>query len=215
MSDSQTWQNFESAEDVREMADVTSNASVAMQSQYAHAPRMNAVGKILQDEIDATDQLEDIAVQVADVETAKGVFLDWWGKRIGIDRYIKVKDDYVRFDDDYFRFLLLYRAVCNVSDSTCATMNRMLSQLTDTKVFAVDYQNMQIQSIVIVGSISDLQATVLQEYGLLNRPAGVLTNFLIIYPDEKIFGFEGADLLPFDQGVFNPGRTISGDKSSP
>lgn len=209
MSDSQTWQNFESAEDVREMADVTSNASVAMQSQYAHAPRMNAVGKILQDEIDATDQLEEIAGQVADVETAKGVFLDWWGKRIGIDRYIKVKDDYVRFDDDYFRFLLLYRAVCNVSDSTCATMNRMLSLLTSTRVFCVDYGDMSLNSVVIIGSITEIQAQILQTYGLLNRPAGVMTNFLIIYPDEQIFGFEGSDLLPFDQGVFNPGRTIN------
>ena len=209
MSDSQTWQNFESAEDVREMADVTSSASVAMQSQYAHAPRMNAVGKILQDEIDATDQLEEIAGQVADVETAKGVFLDWWGKRIGIDRYIKVKDDYVRFDDDYFRFLLLYRAVCNVSDSTCATMNRMLSLLTSTRVFCVDYGDMSLNSVVIIGSITEIQAQILQTYGLLNRPAGVMTNFLIIYPDEQIFGFEGSDLLPFDQGVFNPGRTIN------
>ncbi len=209
MSDSQTWQNFESAEDVREMADVTSNASVAMQSQYAHAPRMNAVGKILQDEIDATDQLDDIAVQVADVETAKGVFLDWWGKRIGIDRYIKVKDDYVRFDDDYFRFLLLYRAVCNVSDSACATMNRMLSLLTSTRVFVVDYGDMSLNSVVIIGSVTEIQAQILQTYGLLNRPAGVMTNFLIIYPDEQIFGFEGSDLLPFDQGVFNPGRTIN------
>lgn len=209
MSDSQTWQNFESAEDVREMADVTSNASVAMQSQYAHAPRMNAVGKILQDEIDATNQLDDIAVQVADVETAKGVFLDWWGKRIGIDRDIKVKDDYVRFDDDYFRFLLLYRAGCNVSDSTCATMNRMLSLLTSTRVFVVDYGDMSLNSVVIIGSITEIQAQILQTYGLLNRPAGVMTNFLIIYPDEQIFGFEGSDLLPFDQGVFNPGRTIN------
>lgn len=209
MSDSQTWQNFESAEDVREMADVTSSASVAMQSQYAHATRMNAVGKILQDEIDATDQLEEIAGQVADVETAKGVFLDWWGKRIGIDRYIKVKDDYVRFDDDYFRFLLLYRAVCNVSDSTCATMNRMLSLLTSTRVFVVDYGDMSLNSVVIIGSITEIQAQILQTYGLLNRPAGVMTNFLIIYPDEQIFGFEGSDLLPFDQGVFNPGRTIN------
>lgn len=208
MSDSQTWQNFESAEDVREMADVTSNASVAMQSQYAHAPRMNAVGKILQDEIDATDQLEEIAGQVADVETAKGVFLDWWGKRIGIDRYIKVKDDYVRFDDDYFRFLLLYRAVCNVSDSTCATMNRMLSLLTNTKVFCVDYQDMAISSVVVIGAISDVMSTVLATYGLLNRPAGVLANYLVIYPNEEIFGFQGSDLLPFNQGVFNPGRTI-------
>ena len=209
MSDSQTWQNFESAEDVREMADVTSNASVAMQSQYAHAPRMNAVGKILQDEIDATDQLDDIAVQVADVETAKGVFLDWWGKRIGIDRYIKVKDDYVRFDDDYFRFLLLYRAVCNVSDSACATMNRMLSLLTSTRVFVVDYGDMSLNSVVIIGSVTEIQAQILQTYGLLNRPAGVMTNFLIINPEEQIFGFEGSDLLPFDQGVFNPGRTIN------
>ena len=209
MSGSLTWQNFESGDDVREMADVTSNASVAMQSQYAHAPRMNSVGKILQDEIDATDQLDDLSVQVADVQTAKGIFLDWWGKRIGIDRYIKVKEEFVRFDDDYFRFLLLYRAVCNVSDSTCATMNRMLSLLTSTRVFVVDYGDMTLNSVVIIGNISQLQAQILETYGLLNRPAGVMTNFLIIYPDEEIFGFAGSDLLPFDQGVFNPGKTIN------
>ena len=209
MSGSQTWQNFESVDDVREMADVTSNASVAMQSQYAHAPRMNSVGKILQDEIDATDQLDDLSVQVADVQTAKGIFLDWWGKRIGIDRYIKVKEEFVRFDDDYFRFLLLYRAVCNVSDSTCATMNRMLSLLTSTRVFVVDYGDMTLNSVVFIGNISQLQAQILETYGLLNRPAGVMTNFLIIYPDEEIFGFAGSDLLPFDQGVFNPGKTIN------
>ena len=210
MSDTQTWQNFESVDDVREMADVTSKASIAMQSQYAHAPRMKAVGKILQNEIDASNQLDDLAVQVADVQTAKGIFLDWWGKRIGIDRYIKVGNEYVRFDDDYYRFLLMYRAVCNLSDSTCATMNRMLSMLTSTRVFVVDYQNMALQSIVIIGNIDEIQAQVLQTYGLLNRPAGVMTNFLIIYPNEEIFGFEGSDLLPFDQGVFNPGRTIDG-----
>ena len=209
MSGSQTWQNFESVDDVREMADVTSNASVAMQSQYAHAPRMNSVGNILQDEIDATVQLDDLSVQVADVQTAKGIFLDWWGKRIGIDRYIKVKEEFVRFDDDYFRFLLLYRAVCNVSDSTCATMNRMLSLLTSTRVFVVDYGDMTLNSVVIIGNISQLQAQILETYGLLNRPAGVMTNFLIIYPDEEIFGFAGSDLLPFDQGVFNPGKTIN------
>ena len=180
-----------------------------MQSQYAHAPRMNSVGKILQDEIDATDQLDDLSVQVADVQTAKGIFLDWWGKRIGIDRYIKVKEEFVRFDDDYFRFLLLYRAVCNVSDSTCATMNRMLSLLTSTRVFVVDYGDMTLNSVVIIGNISQLQAQILETYGLLNRPAGVMTNFLIIYPDEEIFGFAGSDLLPFDQGVFNPGKTIN------
>ena len=68
---------------------------------------------------------------------------------------------------------------------------------------------MSLNSVVIIGSITELQAQILQTYGLLNRPAGVMTKFLIIYPDEQIFGFEGSDLLPFDQGVFNPGRTIN------
>ena len=150
----------------------------------------------------------DLHGMVADMQTAQGVYLDWWGQRVGVDRLLKVKGEWCRFDDDYYRFLLLYRARCNLANATVSTMNNMLSQLTDTRVFVVDYQNMSIQSIVVIGAISDLQAQILQTYGLLNRPAGVLTNFLIIYPDEKIFGFAGQDLQPFDFGVFNPGRTI-------
>ena len=87
-------------------------------------------------------------------------------------------------------------------------MNRMLSMLTNTRVFVVDYQDMTLQSIVIIGNIDEIQAQILQTYGLLNRPAGVMTNFLIIYPNEQILGFDGSGLQPFDQGVFNPGRTI-------
>lgn len=209
MADTQTWQDILDVDDVRDKADFADMTTDAIQSQYAHAKRIRGVAEKVRQEIDATQDMVDLHGMVADMQTAQGVYLDWWGQRVGVDRLLKVKGEWCRFDDDYFRFLLMYRAVCNVSDSTCATINRMLSRLTDTKVFAVDYQNMQIQSIIVVGSISDLQATVLQEYGLLNRPAGVLTNFLIIYPDEKIFGFEGSDLLPFDQGVFNPGRTIN------
>lgn len=205
----QTWEDILSVENVRDMADFSDLTTDAIQSQYAHATRIKQSASMLREQIDATENLAQLQSMVADMQSAQGVFLDWWGERVGVDRLLKVKDEYVRFDDDYFRFLLMYRAVCNVSDSTCATMNRMLSLLTSTRVFVVDYQDMSLQSIVVIGSISDLQAMILQTYGLLNRPAGVMTNFLIIYPDEKIFGFEGSDLLPFDQGVFNPGRTIN------
>ena len=121
---------------------------------------------------------------------------------------IKVNGEYVRFDDDYFRFLLFYRAACNIADATADTTNKLLETLTDETVFVVDYQDMSISSVVIIGAIDEVQSTVLAQYGLLNRPAGVLANYLVIYPDEQIFGFEGSDLEPFDQGVFNPGRTI-------
>lgn len=208
MQSFQTWQDFLQVEDVREMSNVLDKTSTVLQSQYAASKRIGNLGKFFQKEIDATENIELLKEEVADMESAAGVFLDWWGERVGVTRYIKVNGEYVRLDDDYYRFLLFYRARCNLSDSTCATMNRMLSQLTSERIFVVDYQDMTLQSIVIIGSISDLMATILQTYGLLNRPAGVMTNFIIIYPDEQIFGFEGSELQPFDQGVFNPGRTI-------
>lgn len=206
MSTTQTWEDLQQVEDVREMADVSSKASIAMQSQYAHAPNFKALASIFHESLDATAQLDQLLRDVADARTADGVFLDWWGKRVGVDRLIQVDDEFIRFDDDYFRFLIMYRALCNLSDSSAATMNRLLSQLTDQQVFIVDYQNMSIRSIVVVGSMSDLQITILRAYGLLNRPMGVMTNFLVIYPDDAIFGFAGSDLQPFDQGVFNPGQ---------
>lgn len=204
----QTWQDFLQVDDVREMSDVLDKTSAVLQSQYSASRRIGGLGRYFQQEIDATDDLERVKAQVADMNTAEGEFLDWWGERVGVTRYIKVNGEYVRLDDDYYRFLLFYRARCNLADSTCATMNRMLSMLTDTRVFVVDYQTMSISSVVIIGAISDLQSQILSTYGLLNRPAGVLANYLIIYPDEQILGFEGSDLLPFDQGVFNPGRSI-------
>lgn len=208
MAETQTWENILSVDDVQNMADFGDLTTDAIQSQYAHATRIKQSAAMLREQIDATENLAQLQSMVADMQTAKGVYLDWWGQRVGVDRLLKVVGEYYRFDDDYFRFLLFYRARCNLADATASTMNQMLSQLTDTRVFVVDYQTMEIQSIVVIGAISDLQAQILETYGLLNRPAGVLTNFLIIYPDEKIFGFLGSDLLPFDQGVFNPGRTI-------
>ena len=208
MADTQTWFNFASVEDVRGIPDVASTQSEAIQTQYAFSADFQNLGSLAQDVIDATPDLERLHAAAMDPQTAYGVYLDWWGQKVGVDRFIKVRGEYVRFDDDYFRFLILYRAACNISNGSADAANKLLQRLTDTTVFVVDYLDMSVNSIVIIGNISDLQAMILQTYGLLNRPSGVLTNFLIIYPDEQIFGFEGSGLLPFDQGVFNPGRTI-------
>lgn len=204
----QTWEDILSVENVRDMADFSDLTTDAIQSQYAHATRIKQSASMLREQIDATETIAELQSMVADMQTAQGVFLDWWGERVGVDRLLKVKDEYYRFDDDYFRFLLLYRARCNLANATAATMNDMLSQLTNTRTFVIDYQLMNISSVVIIGAISDLQAQILANYGLLNRPSGVLANYLIIYPDEQIFGFYGSELEPFNQGVFNPGRNI-------
>ena len=211
MADTQTWFNFASVEDVRGIPDVASTQSEAIQTQYAFSADFQNLGSLMQDVIDATPDLERLHAAAMDPQTAYGVYLDGWGQKVGVDRFIKVRGEYVRFDDDYFRFLILYRAACNISNGSADAANKLLQRLTDTTVFVVDYLDMSVNSIVIIGNISDLQAMILQTYGLLNRPAGVLTNLLVIYPDEQIFGFEGSTLMPFDVGVFNPGRTIEID----
>lgn len=211
MADTQTWFNFASVADVRSIPDVASTQSEAIQTQYAFSADFQNLGSLMQDVIDATSDLERLHAAAMDPQTAYGVYLDWWGQKVGVDRFIKVRGEYVRFDDDYFRFLILYRAACNISNGSADAANKLLQRLTDTTVFVVDYLDMSVNSIVIIGNISDLQAMILQTYGLLNRPAGVLTNLLVIYPDEQIFGFEGSTLMPFDVGVFNPGRTIEID----
>ena len=211
MADTQTWFNFASVEDVRGIPDVASTQSEAIQTQYAFSADFQNLGSLMQDVIDATPDLERLHAAAMDPQTAYGVYLDWWGQKVGVDRFIKVRGEYVRLDDDYFRFLILYRAACNISNGSADAANKLLQRLTDTTVFVVDYLDMSVNSIVIIGNISDLQAMILQTYGLLNRPAGVLTNLLVIYPDEQIFGFEGSTLMPFDVGVFNPGRTIEID----
>lgn len=211
MADTQTWFNFASVDDVRSIPDVASKQSEAIQTQYAFSADFQNLGSLMQEVIDATPDLERLHAAAMDPQTAYGVYLDWWGQKVGVDRFIKVRGEYVRFDDDYFRFLILYRAACNISNGSADAANKLLQRLTDTTVFVVDYLDMSVNSIVIIGNISDLQAMILQTYGLLNRPAGVLTNLLVIYPDEQIFGFEGSTLMPFDVGVFNPGRTIEID----
>lgn len=211
MADTQTWFNFASVADVRSIPDVASTQSEAIQTQYAFSADFQNLGSLMQDVIDATPDLERLHAAAMDPQTAYGVYLDWWGQKVGVDRFIKVRGEYVRFDDDYFRFLILYRAACNISNGSADAANKLLQRLTDTTVFVVDYLDMSVNSIVIIGNISDLQAMILQTYGLLNRPAGILTNLLVIYPDEQIFGFEGSTLMPFDVGVFNPGRTIEID----
>ena len=211
MADTQTWFNFASVADVQSIPDVASTQSEAIQTQYAFSADFQNLGSLMQDVIDATPDLERLHAAAMDPQTAYGVYLDWWGQKVGVDRFIKVRGEYVRFDDDYFRFLILYRAACNISNGSADAANELLQRLTDTTVFVVDYLDMSVNSIVIIGNISDLQAMILQTYGLLNRPAGVLTNLLVIYPDEQIFGFEGSTLMPFDVGVFNPGRTIEID----
>ena len=207
MTDTQTWRNILSESDFECIPDLDSVVSIAIQPQYAHAEKLGALCRLFQDEIDATPQLKSVLEAIADPATAQGVFLDWWGVRVGADRHIELNGQNVRLDDETFRFLIFYRALANISDASAATMNALLKKLIGLPVFVVDNMDMTV-SVHVLGNPTDLQVVILSQYGLLSRGAGVGYNIVIQNPDTQMFGFFGSKLMPFDQGVFNPVRTL-------
>lgn len=207
MTDTQTWRNILSESDFERIPDLDSVVSIAIQPQYAHAEKLGALCCLFQDEIDATPQLKSVLEAIADPATAQGVFLDWWGVRVGADRHIELNGQNVRLDDETFRFLIFYRALANISDASAATMNALLKKLIGLPVFIVDNMDMTV-SVHVLGNPTDLQVVILSQYGLLSRGAGVGYNIVIQNPNTQMFGFFGSKLMPFDQGVFNPVRTL-------
>ena len=207
MADSVTWRNILSVADFRKISNVRSLISIALQSQYSHSERYRQLGLLFNAEIDASPQLDAFFNNILNPETAVGVWLELWGKRVGVTRNLLIDGVDTRLDDEFFRFLIFYRAVVNVSNGTAETINRLLTKLIGLPVFVSDYQNMSIR-IRIVGEPTSVQIAILKNYGLLNRPAGVLANIESVAPNELVFGFFGSNLLPFNQGVFNPSKNI-------
>ena len=96
----ETFENIDEVDDFAALADVGSTASIAIQSQYAHAPRIRALAEIFREQLDAADDLVHVVEGIADPRTSVGAYLDWWGECVGGDRLLKVEDNYLRFDDD-------------------------------------------------------------------------------------------------------------------
>ena len=199
MADSVTWRNILSVTDFRKISNVRSLISIALQSQYSHSERYRQLGLLFNAEIDASPQLDAFFNNVLNPDTALGVWLDWWGKRVGVNRNLVVDGQDTRLDDEFFRFLIFYRAVVNVSNSTAETINSLLTRLIGLPAFVNDYQDMTI-NIRIVGEPNSVQISILKNYGLLNRPAGVLANVEAVVPNTLVFGFYGSKILPFNQG---------------
>ena len=198
-----TWLNIFDVTDFRKIANVRDMVSTALQSQYAHSQRFRNIGSVANGNIDISTDIDNAFNSVFNPVTAQGVFLDWWGQRVGVNRYVTINGTPTRLDDDYFRFLLFYRALSNISDGSAQTVNNLLSMLVNAPVVIQDNKDMSFD-IVIFGDLTDLEKTILNQYGLLNRPAGVMLNNITVYPDpDNIFGFFGSGLQPFNQSPFN------------
>jgi len=207
MSDSVTFRNIFTEEDMRAMTNTRSLVSIALQSQYSHSEKYRQLGDLFREELDASPNLDDFYNHALNPETADGKFLDIWGERVGVSRKITVDGVETVLDDEFFRFLIFYRSMANISNATSATINSMITKLSgfQTKVF--DRQDMTAD-IVIYGAVGSAIREIVKLYGLLNAPSGVLVRIRFVDPNTPVLGFYGSNHAPFNIGIFNPETEI-------
>lgn len=200
----QTWRDISAVGDFRKVPDVQDSVSSAIQSQYADSPRIRGLCQLFQDLLDATPDLSAMLDAVCDPSKSQGVFLDWWGDRVGVSRRLTVESESIMLDDETYRSLIFYRAAANVSQSNIYDMNRLLRQVIKADTLVVDNLDMTID-LRVFGALSDTEEFILKNYGLLCRGAGVGYNLQLGISYES-FGFFGSKLLPFNQGILNSAK---------
>lgn len=200
MSDMQTWRDMYTQDHVYSIADVLTYVSIALQTQYNTSTRLMGLGEIFQDEIDASEEMKTLLEDVFTLDNAEGVFLDWWGQRIGVDRTIEVNNNTLTLDDITYRTILKWRAATNVSRSDTKTLNDLFTRLLGLPVSITDKGVMTIQ-LNINDAIESSALVVLRYFSNILKPAGVGINLTIDY--SSMFGFNGQQLSLFNYGIFN------------
>lgn len=200
MSDMQTWRDMYTQDHVYSIADVLTYVSIALQTQYNTSTRLMGLGEIFQDEIDASEEMKTLLEDVFTLDNAEGVFLDWWGQRIGVDRIIEVNNNTLTLDDITYRTILKWRAATNVSRSDTKTLNDLFTRLLGLPVSITDKGVMTIQ-LNINDAIESSALVVLRYFSNILKPAGVGINLTIDY--SSMFGFNGQQLSLFNYGIFN------------
>ena len=176
---------------------------------------MDVLQPIIDDAIAARDAIQ----LMQHIDHAVGVWLDYLGTRLGIERPATTdpaQDDRFGFDmagspfdqapfrgdvandavyplpDALYRRLVKARAIMVLGDGTIYTFSRAVREIDEKRGGSGPAQHDRAG-----GNISAQAAGIGRHIGALPRTAGVL----IIYADRGRFGFDQAG-VPFDQGAF-------------
>ena len=204
-----------------------------VQSQYAASPRILALLVKKAAMLDPGRDLMLWYDGIVNPKTAQGAGLDIWGRIVGAERMLWMQNSeffgfayqnlqnfdqapfwiqslaqgQFRLTDETYRFLVFYKAAANIGESTIQAVNAMLGHLFEPEhgpgcCFILEVGPMQIRAVFNF-YLSAYEQALLEQYGLLDRPAGVGFSWWHHDPAE-LFGFAGQELQNFDNGVFTP-----------
>jgi hypothetical protein len=112
-----------------------------------------------------------------------------------------------RLTDEAYRFLIFYKAAANIGESTMQAVNSLLNSLFEAdhgpaNSYVLEVGVMEIRAVFNF-YLSGYEQSLLEQYGLLDRPAGVLFSWYQ-HDSQELFGFAGQEVQNFDNGIFTP-----------
>lgn len=198
-----------------------------VQSQYAASPTIRALAESARVRIAPDADIALFYQSIFDIATAQGVGLDIWGRILGIGRSVDVEAegayfgfeeaDYDPFDtspfwmrdgvterytlsDGAYRELLMWKAMANIATADAASLNHLLLALYPGQDIVVHEWGVMAIDLYIFFPLLPWQRTILYNYGLLAKGAGVGLRWVEI--PTPVFGFAEANYEPFDSAPF-------------
>lgn len=209
------------------------DALAPVQSQYAASPRITSLLVKQAALLDPGRDLMLWYDSMFNPKSAEGIGLDNWGRIVGVGRMLWMQNtqffgfafqnlegfDQAPFwieslaqgqfllSDEAFRFLVFHKAMANIGESSMAAINALLDALfAETRGHGacgvLEVAPMHVRAVFSF-YLTAYEQSVLEQYGLLDRPAGVGFS-LYQYDPGEMLGFAGQKLQNFDNGVFTP-----------
>lgn len=175
-------------------------------SQYANSPILFQLIENLNTYFDQTKTGDSLYDMFWNIDTAQGVWLDVWGRIVGISRTLPVSVvNYFGFEevgseaegfrqlpfyagapltsnyllsDSAFRTLILAKALANILDNSIPSINQLLLNLFPGRgdCHVVDGEDMTM-IYVFNFSLTPVEQSIVVNSGVLPRPSGVLVNY--------------------------------------
>lgn len=216
--------DFLTNEDVRANDNIRMEPQEYIQSQYSASNRLVTMLAGFRQNIRSDVDLQMVADRLMDVDKASGVALDNLGRIVGIGRTLPLEDGTsVLLPDEYYRQVLKFKMLANITEADIDTVNKLMAVLYDgadevpmllTAVQEAQMENGQYYNSkpmhvrwVMDGTMSDLEYAIFRQAGIKCIAAGVGWT-LIAVDTQNVFGFDGSELQPFNQGVFWDGSFI-------
>lgn len=185
------------------------NVQQTLLSQYANAPRIQALIAGWNQMLDPATLIDQWYQQVWNLQTAQGFGLDVWGRIVGVSRVLSLSaQSYLgffeasdlteegfaqapwfqgedttnnyRLADDGFRQLIYAKALANIAGGSVLDINRILMTLFAGQGDAYVRDNGDMTMSYVFRFVpTAVQVSIIQNSGVLPRPAGVGVSYVI------------------------------------